>query len=152
MAARAVVGARLIGARMALTALRAHGREIANVARAATPTHRRFREHLVTIAIATIAVDVVCTVAAFLLEHNAPQSEIKTLGDAAFWSTTQLLTVSSSLKNPISSGAMLLDVAMEIYAITVVAALAGAFGSFLQRRGREVDDQRSGAARASASR
>ena len=30
---------------------------------------------------------------------------------------------------------------MEIYAITVIATLAGAFGSFIQKRGRELDDQ-----------
>jgi hypothetical protein len=31
---------------------------------------------------------------------------------------------------------------VEIYAITVIATLAGAFGSFLQRRGQEMDDKR----------
>jgi hypothetical protein len=128
--------------RMALTALGSHGREIRDVLRAATPTHRRFREHLVTITIVTIAVDAICTVAAWLLERDVSQTEIKTPGDAAFWATTQLLTVSSSLKNPISAGGKLLDVGMEIYAITVVAALAGAFGSFLQRRGHERDAAR----------
>ncbi|MDX6721317.1 MAG: voltage-gated potassium channel, partial [Solirubrobacteraceae bacterium] len=66
----------------------------------------------------------------------------KTLADAAFWTTTQLLTVSSSLKNPISTGGRILDVLMEIYAITVVAALAGAFGGFLHKRGQEIDDER----------
>jgi len=123
---------------MALTALGAHAREIGKVARAATPTHRRLREHLVTIAVYTIAIDVLCALAAFVLERHAPQTEIKTLTDAAFWTTTQLLTVSSSLKNPVSTGARILDVAMEIYAITVVGALAGAFGSFIQRRGQEI--------------
>lgn len=122
---------------MAGGALTSHAKEIGKVLRAATPTHRRFREHLVSIAIATIVIDVFCTGAAYLLERHAPQTEIKTLGDAAFWATTQLLTVSSSIRNPISPGGHILDVAMEIYAITVVAALAGAFGTFLQRRGQE---------------
>jgi hypothetical protein len=122
---------------MAIEALRSHGRELGDVLRAATPTHRRFREHLTTIMIVTVAIDALCTIAAFVLERNASQTEIKTLGDAAFWVTSQLLTVSSSLKNPISPGARLLDVFMEVYAITVVAALAGAFGSFLQQRGLE---------------
>jgi len=127
---------------MAVTALRSNAREAGAVLRAATPTHRRFREHLVTIAVVTIALDVVCAAAAYLLERHAPQTEIKTVGDAAFWTTTQLLTVSSSLKNPISAGGKILDVAMEIYAITVVGALAGAFGSFLQRRGQEIRGER----------
>lgn len=90
----------------------------------------------------TIAIDAASAVLAFALERDAPQTEIKTLADAAFWTTTQLLTVSSSLKNPISAGGRILDVAMEVYAITVVAALAGAFGSFLQRRGEERERQR----------
>jgi hypothetical protein len=31
---------------------------------------------------------------------------------------------------------------MEIYAITVIAGLAGAIGSFLQKRGQEIDEIR----------
>jgi len=31
---------------------------------------------------------------------------------------------------------------MEIYAITVIATLAGAIGSFLQKRGQEIGDKR----------
>ena len=53
-----------------------------------------------------------------------------------------LLTVSSQIKNPISVGGRILDVFMEIWAITVVAALAGALGSFLQKRGQEMDAKR----------
>ena len=33
----------------------------------------------------------------------------------------------------------MLDVLMEIYAITVIAAVAGAMGSFPQKRGQEID-------------
>ncbi len=84
----------------------------------------------------------VCAIAAFLLEHHAQQTELKTIGSAAFWTTTQLLTVSSSITNPVSAGARILDIFMEIYAITVIATLAGAVGSFLQKRGEEIDRQR----------
>lgn len=83
-----------------------------------------------------------CVIAAFLLERHSHQTEVKTFGSAAFWTTTQLLTVSSQIKNPISVGGRILDVFMEIYAITVIATLAGAFGSFLQKRGQEIDDKR----------
>jgi hypothetical protein len=124
---------------MPLGVLRAAAREVLDVARAATATHRRLRDHLVTIVIATAGVDLGCAVVAFLLERHSQQTEIKTFGSAAFWTTTQLLTVSSQLKNPISAGARVLDVFMEIYAITVIATLAGAIGSFLQKRGQEID-------------
>ena len=116
--------------------------EFGDVLRAATATHRRLRDHLVTIIVATVGIDLFCAIAAFLLERHSQQTEIKSFGGAAFWTTTQLLTVSSSIKNPISAGGRVLDVFMEIYAITVIATLAGAFGSFLQKRGQEIDDKR----------
>ena len=83
-----------------------------------------------------------CAIAGFLLERHAQQTEIKTFGSAVFWTTTQLLTVSSQIKNPITIGGRILDVFMEIYAITVIAGLAGAIGSFLQKRGQEIDEKR----------
>ena len=42
----------------------------------------------------------------------------------------------------------MLDVFMEIYAITVIATLAGAMGSFLQKRGAEIDEAERAAHRA----
>jgi hypothetical protein len=72
--------------------------------------------------------------AASCAERPSRAAEITTFGSAVFWTTTQLLTVSSQIKNPISVGGRVLDVFTEIYAVTVIAALAGAFGSFLQRR------------------
>ena len=93
------------------------------------------------IVVATVGVDLLCAVAAFLLERHSQQTELKTFGSAAFWTTTQLLTVSSQIKNPISVGGRILDVFMEIYAIVVIASLAGAIGSFLQKRGQEIDEK-----------
>jgi hypothetical protein len=95
----------------------------------------------VTIVVATVGIDLVCAIAAFLLERHSQQTEINTFGSPTFWTTTQMLTVSSQIKNSISVGGRLLDVFMEIYAISVVATLAGAFGSFLQKRGQELDDK-----------
>jgi hypothetical protein len=114
-------------------------REACNVARATTSTHRRLRDHLMAIVFATLGVDLVCALVAFLSERNSPETDIKTFGSAFFWTSTQLLTVSSSVRNPISTGGRALDVFMEIWAITVIATLAGAMGSFLQKRGEEID-------------
>jgi hypothetical protein len=127
---------------MFLPVMATAARELRDVLRAATPTHRRLRDRFVVILIVTIGVDLVCAIAAFLLEHHAQQTQIKTVGSAAFWTTTQLLTVSSSIANPISAGGRILDIFMEIYAITVIATLAGAIGGFLQKRGQEIDDTR----------
>jgi hypothetical protein len=87
-------------------------------------------------------VDIVCALIALLSERHAKETEIKTFGSAIFWTTTQLLTVSSNLKDPISAGGRVLDVLMEIWAITVIATLAGAIGSFLQKRGEEQSTKR----------
>ena len=124
---------------MPLRVLGSAAREFRDVLRGATPTHRRLRDVLVTIIMATVAIDLFCAIAAFLLERHSHQTEIKTFGSAAFWTTTQLLTVSSQIKNPISFGGRILDIFMEIYAITVIAGLAGAVGTFLQKRGQEID-------------
>ena len=115
------------------------GTEVGNVLRAGTPTHSRLRDRLVAIALATVGFDLICAVLAFLLEHDQKQTQIKTFGSALFWTTTQLLTVSSSVQNPISFAGRALDVVMEIYAITVIASLAGALGAFLMKRGEEID-------------
>lgn len=119
--------------------LRTMGVEVHDVVRAATPTHSRLRDRLVAVAVATIGFDLICAVIAFLLEHHQKQTQVESFGSAVFWTTTQLLTVSSSFQNPISFGGRVLDVVMEIYAITVIGALAGALGAFLVKRGEEID-------------
>jgi hypothetical protein len=115
-------------------------REVYDVARAATVTHRRLRDNLTAVVVATAGLDLVCALLAFLLERHAQQTEVKSYGSALFWTTTQMLTVSSQLKNPISTGARILDIFMEIWAITVIATLAASVGTFLQRRGKELDE------------
>jgi hypothetical protein len=121
--------------------MRRTGRELRAVFRAETPTHHRYRDHLTVIVVVTIIVDLLCTVLAYLLERHAAGTEIHTLGSAFFWTSTQLLTVSSQIKDPISFGGRALDIFMEAYAISVVATLAGATGAFIQKRGVELDSK-----------
>ncbi len=124
--------------RLMLRPLRAAVCEIRDIARAATTTHRRLRDRFVVVVIVTLGVDVVCGFLAFLAERDTSQSDIKSVGSAMFWSTTQLLTVSSSFKNPTSIAGRILDILMEGYAIIVVATLAGSLGAFFQKRGEEL--------------
>jgi hypothetical protein len=119
--------------------MRRAGRELRAVFRAETPTHRRYRDHLTAIVVVTIGVDLICTVLAYFLERHATGTEIHTLGSAFFFTSTQLLTVSSQLKDPISFGGRALDIFMEAYAITVIASLAGTTGAFVQKRWTEQD-------------
>jgi hypothetical protein len=111
--------------------------EMRAVARAATPTHQHLRERLAAIAIATLGVDAIGSVLEYFLERHAPGTRITNFGDAVFWTTTQLLTVSSQLPNPLSTGGRIVDVFLQAWAISVVAALAGSFGAFFHRRGLE---------------
>jgi hypothetical protein len=109
------------------------------VARGRTPTHEHLRSRLVLLTFATLVIDAAATVLTFLFERNAPNTGITTWGDSLFWTTTQLLTVSSQLPNPISTPARVLDVFLQAWAISAVAILAGSFGAFFHRRGNERD-------------
>jgi hypothetical protein len=114
-------------------------REVRDVVRAASPTHLHLRERIAAIFLATFIYDMLASVAIFFFERHAPNTHITNFGDSLFWTTTQLLTVSSQLPNPISTGGRILDVFLQFWAISVVATLAGSFGAFFNRRGLERD-------------
>jgi hypothetical protein len=117
--------------------LRTGSREALRVARGATPTHNRLRTRLAVIALATLLLDAAASVIIYLFERHAAGTGITSLGDSVFWTSTQLLTVSSQLPNPISTPARVFDIFLQAYAITVVALLAGSFASFFHLRGIE---------------
>ena len=111
--------------------------ELRRILRAETPTHRHLRERVVAIWVLTLAVDAVGTLLVWMFERG--KGQIDGLWDAFFWTTTQLLTVSSQFPNPVSVGGRIVDIALQLYAITVVASLAGSFAAFFHRRGMERD-------------
>jgi hypothetical protein len=119
--------------------LRAGAREVHNLVRAVTPTHAHLRGRIVFLAATTAILDVVASVLIFVFERHAGGTRIGNIGDSLFWTSTQLLTVSSQLPNPISPAARVLDVFLQAWAISAVAALAGSFGAFFHRRGVERD-------------
>jgi hypothetical protein len=94
--------------------------------------HRRLVARLLLILIATLALDVICTVLVYFAERHANDTEIHTWRDALFFTTVQLLTVSSQIKNPLTGGGRIVDVVLEIWAVLVVAGSAGAIAAFLQ--------------------
>jgi len=112
---------------------------VVRVARAATPTHAHLRNRLTILSVATVVLDAAASMLIFLFERHAHRSEITTIGDSLFWTSTQLLTVSSQLPNPISTPARVLDIFLQAYAISIVALLAGSFAAFFHRRGMERD-------------
>ncbi len=93
----------------------------------------RHKRLLARIAIAlglSAIVDIVGAILIWRLERHAHGTEIHGIGDAFFFVTVQLLTISSQLKNPLTAAGRVVDVALEAWAIGVVAAVAGSFSSF----------------------
>jgi voltage-gated potassium channel len=94
--------------------------------------HRRLISRLVIVLGLTAVIDAVGTVAVYMLERHARGTDIHSLGDALFFTTVQLLTVSSQIKNPLTAGGRIVDVFLEVWAVVVVAGSAGAIASFFQ--------------------
>jgi hypothetical protein len=94
--------------------------------------HRRLLSRLALVLTATAIVDLAGTIAIFFLERHAHGSEVHSFGDALFFTTVQLLTVSSQLKNPITAAGRVVDVILELWAVIVVAGSAGAIAAFFQ--------------------
>ena len=74
--------------------------------------------------------------ATWLLERHAHGTDIHSIGDAFFFSSVQLLTISSQIKNPLTAGGRVVDVALEAWALIVVASVAGSFASFFSTADR----------------
>ena len=94
--------------------------------------HHRLVARLLLILIATVALDAISTVLIYFAERHGPETEITGWRDALFFTTVQLLTVSSQLKNPVTGWGRIIDVVLELWAVLVVAGFAGAFAAFLQ--------------------
>jgi hypothetical protein len=110
-------------------------RGIGMTLRASTPVHADLRNRIVGVTLLSIVLDLLAAALAWALEQG--HGEITTFGDALFWTTTQMLTVSSQFPNPLTTGGKILDVGLELYAIVVVTSVAGAFASFFHGRSRQ---------------
>jgi hypothetical protein len=100
-----------------------------------TVARRRFRSRIAVLTGASVALDIVAAGLAKVFENGAAHA-FPTYFDALFWTTTQLLTVSSQLPNPQRTATKVLDVVLEAWAIIVVASLAATFADLLHHRTR----------------
>lgn len=107
---------------------------------------RRFRSRIAILAGASLALDLVAAALALAFEHGARHA-FDTYFAALFWTTTQLLTVSSNLPNPEHAATKVLDIVLEAWALVVVATLAGTFADLLHHRTRHraMRERRAGA-------
>lgn len=108
--------------------------ELHKLARGATDEHSRLRRRIATTFLATLVVDLIGTALMYMFEHGREGSDIRSVFQGFFWVTTQLLTVSSQMANPVTTGGRIVDIFLELWAITVVATSAGAFAAFLQEK------------------
>ena len=111
--------------------------EMRAVVRGDSVTHRHLRSRLVAVTAGALVLDAIGSVLMFLLERDVDRTDIHSFGDAVFFVTAQLLTVSSAMTNPLTTGGRIVDLVLELYAITVVATVAGSLGAFFLRRGHE---------------
>ena len=106
---------------------------------------RRFRSRIAKLPVASLVLDLAAAGGVLASEHGAPHA-FATYFDALFWTTTQLLTVSSQLPNPERVVTKVVDVVLEAWAIIVVASLAATFSDLLHHRTRHRAMRERGAA------
>ena len=92
--------------------------------------HRRLVARVTIAFCLSAAVDLVGAALMCSFESGLKGSQIHGYGDALFFSTVQILTVSSSLKNPVTHAGQIVDVVLELWAVFVVTVVAGSFASF----------------------
>ncbi|HEY2935301.1 MAG TPA: hypothetical protein VGJ25_01795 [Gaiellaceae bacterium] len=105
-----------------------------DLARGATDAHERLRKRIATALLMTVLIDIVGTGLMYWLEHGAKHSDISSVGQALFWVTAQLLTISSQMQNPVTSAGRAVDLVLELWSITVVTTLAGSFAAFFHAK------------------
>jgi hypothetical protein len=92
--------------------------------------HRALRRRLKEAFVLVGIIDVAGTFGMWFFEDGAARSEIHNLWDAFFFSTVQLLTVSSQMRNPVTTGGRIVDILLELTALCLVTGIAGTFASF----------------------
>jgi hypothetical protein len=92
--------------------------------------HRRLLARITLALGVTGVVDLLGAVLVWHFETGAPGGDIHGFGDALFFSTVQLLTVSSQIRNPLTPWGRVVDVFLELWAVVVVTGIAGSFAAF----------------------
>jgi hypothetical protein len=99
--------------------------------------HRRLVARLVLAAALSAVVFVVGTVLVWATEVGVKGGDIHGLGDSAFFTAVQMLSVSSSAANPLTTAGKLIDIFLEAWALFVVTAVAGSFATFFTKADSE---------------
>jgi hypothetical protein len=112
--------------------LRDLARELVDPVRGDKPHHERLHRRVLAILTATLCLEVAATLLMFSFHGLEKSRSLDELGDAAVWSASQLLAGGSSLSTSSFIGHVL-EVVLELWALTFVAALAASVAAFLQQ-------------------
>ena len=85
--------------------------------------HELLMRRLVLLTLLTVVNCIVLAYLFYLFERGAGGTEIHSYGDSLFWVASQLSSVSSSIRNPLTTPGRVLAVGIDIAAIGVVTLL-----------------------------
>jgi hypothetical protein len=92
--------------------------------------HKLLRRRLLEALCLVAIVDAAGTLLMWLFENDVSHGAIHNVWDAFFFTTVQLLTVSSQMPNPLTTGGRVVDIVLEATALCLVSGIAGVFASF----------------------
>jgi hypothetical protein len=119
--------------------LRDLGVEFHRVFRGHTKAHETLRDRIAMAFSITLIFDLAMAAVMCWTEKGKAHPGISSFFTTFFWVTTQLLTVSSQMQNPVTTGGRIVDMFLELWAVSVVTALAGSFAAFLLRERPQSD-------------
>ncbi|MGI9050690.1 MAG: ion transporter [Rubrobacteraceae bacterium] len=94
------------------------------------------RRRLGQLAVVSAMVVLIGAAAGFLLEAEAPGSQVGSFGDALWWAAALVTTVGSSLE-PVTTGGRIVAFSLMLYAIGVFSYFIGAIASVLVESDRK---------------
>jgi voltage-gated potassium channel len=111
---------------------------IIRLIRALRATHRianlllkdKFKTGVAAVVLLTILLLIFSTLGIIICEHNDPQANIKTAGDAIWWSVTTLTTVGYGDKYPVTTAGRCLAMIVMIGGMGLFGGLSGLAASF----------------------
>ncbi len=108
-------------------------RVVSDVWHARSETKRVVRR-LALLFLFTVVVTLVFATGMYLLEVHDSTSDIRTYGDAVFWTASQLLSLGSAMDNPVTTGGRVLSIVLDAYAVIVIGTLSGSLGALFLHR------------------
>ena len=110
------------------------------ITRHPTRAHHVLRRRVLSGFVVVAVADTIGSVLMYVFEKGEEGGAINAFTDALFFSTVQLLTISSQMPNPVTGPGRIVDVVLELFGLFVVTAFAGAFASFFLHMGAEKID------------